>query len=102
MSKHTTTADPIIRLLSETRISLSALARREGVHVSTVWRWTLRGIRGHRLACFNVGAKKFTTLQSYERWLLLTNGDAVATGTSSRQRQREIDNAERRAAELGV
>ena len=36
-------------ILNETRYSLSQLARHVGVHVGTVWRWTLHGVRGHKL-----------------------------------------------------
>jgi hypothetical protein len=31
------------------RISLTTLARQQGVNVSTVWRWCRRGCRGHRV-----------------------------------------------------
>jgi hypothetical protein len=48
-------------ILAEPRISFPALARREDVHLSTVWRWALRGCKGHRLESFSVGGKKFTT-----------------------------------------
>jgi hypothetical protein len=88
-------------LFAEPRISFSALARREGVHLSTVWRWALRGCRGYRLESFNVGAKKFTTLPAYERWLCAINGEPLRAETP-RQRERAIDRAEKEAARLGV
>jgi hypothetical protein len=63
-------------ILAESRISLVDLASREGVHVSTVWRWCRRGCKGHRLESFSVGGKKFTTLPAYERWVAkLSDGD---------------------------
>jgi hypothetical protein len=89
-------------LLSEQRISFSKLAHREGAHISTVWRWSLRGCKGHKLESFSVGGKKFTTLEAYERWLAKINGVPVAIGETTRQRERAIDRAEQRAAELGV
>ena len=49
-------------ILSEPRISFSALARREGVHLSTVWRWSLRGCKGHVLESFSIGGKKFANV----------------------------------------
>jgi hypothetical protein len=60
-------------LLTEPRISLPDLARREGVHLSTVWRWCRVGCKGIRLEAFMVGGKKFTTLPAYERWILKLN-----------------------------
>jgi len=89
-------------LISEPRIALNALAKREGVHLSTCWRWCLRGVKGHKLESFNVGGKKFTTIPAFERWLALINGGPVANGQTLRQREREIERAERRAAKLGV
>ena len=82
-------------LLSEPRISLNALARREGVHLSTCWRWCLRGCKGHKLESFNVGGKKFTTLPAYERWLAKINGAKMSAAQTPRQRDRAIDAAER-------
>lgn len=67
-------------LLTETRISLSDLADREGVHRVTVDRWCTRGIRGHKLASFALGHKKFTTLPAFERWMAAINGEPVAVG----------------------
>jgi uncharacterized protein DUF1580 len=89
-------------LLSELRLSLSALARRENVHSSTPWRWCLRGIRGHRLESFNVGGKRFTTTLAYERWIEAINGEPIASGQTARQGEREIDRAEKELDDLGV
>ncbi len=89
-------------ILSEPRISFSALARREGVHLSTVWRWSLRGCKGHVLESFSIGGKKFTTSPAYERWVAAINGVPIVNGETPRQRQRSIECAEKRAAELGV
>ncbi len=89
------------RLLNEARISFSALAKRENVNLSTVWRWALRGIRGHRLECISIGCRRFTSREAFERWVAATNGEPVRTETR-RQRERAIDRAEKRAEELGV
>jgi hypothetical protein len=89
------------RLLTEPRISLTALARREGVHLSTVWRWCLRGVHGHRLESISIGQRKYTTLPAYERWIAAINGEPVRAETP-RQRERAIRRAERRAQQLGV
>ncbi len=89
------------RLLDEARISFSTLARREGVHLSTVWRWALRGVHGHRLECVSIGQRRYTSEEAYRRWVALCSGERVRTETP-RQRERAIDRAERRATELGV
>lgn len=84
------------------RLSLQQLARREGIHLSTAWRWCLRGIRGHKLESFNIGAKKFTTEGAYARWLAAINGEAITKGVTPRQRERDIDRAERELSKLGI
>ncbi len=61
-------------LLTEPRISFTDLARREGVHMSTAWRWARRGCKGHTLESFSVGGKKFTTVPAYERWIAKLSG----------------------------
>lgn len=82
-------------LITEARISLNALARRESVHLSTCWRWCLRGCKGHLLESFAVGGKRFTTLPAYERWLAKINCTASTASVTPRQRQRAIDVADR-------
>jgi hypothetical protein len=89
-------------LLSEKRISFSELARRESVHVSTIWRWALHGCKGHKLESFSIGGKKFTTLPAYERWFARINGEPVVRRQTPQQRERQIVQAEQRAATLGV
>lgn len=90
-----------IDLLSETRVSLTALARELNLSVSTCWRWDKGGIRGHRLECFSLGGRRYTTREALERFVAATNGESVQAETP-RQRERQIELAERRADELGV
>jgi hypothetical protein len=102
MYKHPAKAVAMAKLLSEQRIALTDLARRENVHLSTCWRWCLRGCKGHVLESFSVGGKKFTTIPAFERWLAAINGERVVGGETPHQRERAIDRAERKADELGV
>ena len=88
-------------ILSEPRISLVDLARREGVHVATVWRWCLRGVRGHRLESFSIGGRKFTSLPSYERWIAALNGEKIRSETPAAYERRQRA-AEKTAEELGL
>jgi hypothetical protein len=88
-------------LLSETRTSFVETAQREGVHISTVWRWAQRGIDGHVLASFSCGGRKYTTREAFKRWIAAINGEPIRSETP-RQRERAIKRAERRAQELKV
>jgi hypothetical protein len=88
-------------LLTETRISLPALAREQNVAVSTVWRWTLRPIRGHLLESFSVGGRRFTTREAFARFIARTNGEPVPP-RSTRQREREQRIAKADLTEAGL
>ena len=95
-------------LLSEKRLTLSALARREGVNLSSIWRWTLRGVRGCRLETYSVGAKKVTTEESFIRFTeactLAASGTSptVAPPQTNRARAAAIAAAERELSHMGV
>jgi Protein of unknown function (DUF1580). len=93
-------------------LTLSAAAREvpnrdsgRGVNVSTVWRWSLRGIRGVKLQTEMRGGIRFTSRESLQRFFAATtaaaNGESVALGCTSR-RHREIEAAEKELAEAGI
>jgi hypothetical protein len=85
----------MLEISREPRISLNDLARREGVHISTCWRWCLRGVKGHILESINVGGKKFTTLPAFERWMAKINGTGSLANQSQQRRGDSVDAAER-------
>ncbi|MCO6043323.1 DUF1580 domain-containing protein [Aeoliella sp. ICT_H6.2] len=84
-------------LLAEQRLSLGKLARQEGLNPTTVWRWSTRGVRGVKLETMNIGARRFTTQEAYERFV--ERSTAVANGTpipqrTAKQKESAIDRAE--------
>ncbi len=87
------------------RIDLKDLAKQEGVHASTVWRWALRGISGVRLPTRRMGHKRWTTREAVE-WgaeQITARGDRTACSTEpSERRQRQIEAAERKLAAMGI
>jgi len=93
-------------LLREDRLSLSKLARQEGVSPSTVWRWTLNGVRGVLLETISVGAKRYTTQEAFRRFVEGTTAAAANQPMPSvrtpSQRQRAIDIAEAELAKAGI
>jgi hypothetical protein len=90
------------QLLHETRIALTRLAQEQKVSVPTAWRWSTRGVKGHTLETLSVGGRKYTTREAFSRFVSRTSGEKVVQVESPRQRQRAIDQAERRAEQLGV
>jgi len=84
----------MIDVLNEQTLSLSTAARElpgvtgRGVSVSTIWRWSLRGIHGVRLETILVGGIRMTSREAlqrfFERTTAAANGDAIVN--TSRQR----------------
>lgn len=73
--------------------------------VATLWRWRTSGCRGIKLESILFGGRRYTSREALSRFIAATtaaaDGEPVRSETP-RQRQRAIDRAERRAAELGV
>jgi hypothetical protein len=96
--------------LSESLLTLSTAARElpgpsgKGVHVSTLWRWSFRGVRGIRLETVLIGGIRYTSREALERFVASTTAAADGTTAATRtpkQRQRAIEAAERELADAG-
>ena len=76
-----------------------------GVNVSTVWRWSLRGIRGVRLETVLVGGIRMTSREALQRFFsaatAAANGETPSAQTC-KQRQRAIDEAEAELSAAGI
>ncbi len=77
-------------------------------HVTTVWRWVNRGVRGHRLEAVAVGGRVFTTRQAIQRFLESLNRTRTEPSPSPAEapiqvrQQRRIAAAERVLREAGI
>jgi hypothetical protein len=95
-------------LIDESRLTLTALARREGVAVSTVWRWAMRGVRGVKLETFNIGVKRFTTKGAFLRFVDASTAAAMGgvmvapQCRTNRQREAAIIRAEAALKRAGL
>ena len=92
-------------LSPDSRVSLTVLARELGVSTSTVWRWTLRGIRGHRLPYVHLGGRRYVTRAAFAAWLDSTQAASPAPvpGTCrARLSNAAIRRAERELADQGI
>jgi hypothetical protein len=89
---------------AEQPIPLSLAAREtpnrqgeRGVNVATVWRWSLRGIRGCKLETILIGGQRMTSREALQRFFVATTAAAdrsdTAMGTS---REHRIEAAERK------
>jgi len=79
--------------------------RRQGKkpHVSTLFRWASRGVRGVRLETIRVGGTICTSTEALQRFCnALTEPDWPPPGRTNRQRQAAIDRANRELDEAGI
>lgn len=91
-------------ILTETRLTLSQLARAQGVSPATTWRWTIKGVRGVKLESLAVGGRRVTSAEAFERFIAATNSNTVATPPvpSPHERRRAIEAAERDLSKAGI
>jgi hypothetical protein len=64
------------------------LPRRTGgrrVHVSAVYRWASRGIRGVRLEWVQVGGIRYTSREALDRFVAALSGAAPADAAAARE-----------------
>ena len=79
--------------------------RRKGKrpHVSTIFRWALRGVRGIRLETIRIGGTLCTSEEALVRFFQRLSGEEPALPTkTSRARRREIARAERELERAGI
>jgi hypothetical protein len=74
-------------------------------NVATLWRWRTAGIRGVKLETMMIGGRRVTSREKldtfFARVTAAADGEPVRVETP-RQRERQIQRAERRAEELGL
>jgi hypothetical protein len=75
------------------------------VHVSTLHRWRLRGVRGNKLASLLVGGRRVTSAQAIQRFAdgvtAARDGSPLPVRTPN-QRQNDIARAELELQQVGV
>ncbi len=95
--------DPLseeIRPLAEWARRLPPLRRGRPVHVSTLWRWAMRGLRGIRLETVLVGGARVTSADALRRFFANTGTSPMgppSNTTTLRNSARSRENASARA-----
>jgi hypothetical protein len=107
----------MIDLRTETKLSLAQAARLvpptrqdKQVHVSTILRWILRGVRDVRLEAVRVGGRWVTTHEALERFSAALTaryvappaGAAASAAQSPERRQHQQKRVEQLLAAMGV
>jgi transposase len=84
-------------VLDQERLSLKQVATRLCVHVTTVWRWTLYGVRGKRLRTHMVGGRRYVAVSDLEAFL-----EEDPERADSASRKAAAESAGRQLDALGV
>jgi Protein of unknown function (DUF1580) len=83
------------------RFRFGELARAIGKDVSTIFRWTLRGVRGHVLKSYVVGGQRYVEREDFLAFIGAINGSrtpAATGGKADREAElRRVDEALDRA-----
>jgi len=78
-------------ILDEPKYTMAEAARRVGVHVATIFRWKLKGVRGHKLPTVVIGGRRYVLQKDLDAFLAALNEHRIG----------DDDDAERRANEAG-
>jgi hypothetical protein len=74
-------------------------------HICTLHRWRLNGISGVRLETVRIGGRRFTSREALERFNAAVTAAADGSPSSTRtprQRQRDIERAEKELGKAGI
>ena len=79
-----------MELHREESVSLKELAKREDVHIATVYRWSNKGIGGNVLETYRRGGRRFTSQAAFDRFLGKINGitSSLESGSDALRRLR--------------
>lgn len=84
------------------RLTVNQLARREGIHAATCWRWMQHGLRGGiRLRSIRVGGRRYILESDWLEFSAALNADLIeAPADSSPTHSAATARAERAGREL--
>ena len=73
-------------------------------HISTVYRWTFRGVRGHKLGAVLFGGRRFTTREEVARFIARISDQSLPAPncTPSRSQLREFERADNYLTREGI
>lgn len=57
--------------------------------VPTIWRWTLKGVRGSVLDSVRVGGRRFTSREACRRFVDETSAEKLSRPTNTKRRRRQ-------------
>lgn len=94
-------------LSHETFLTLQQAAKRlpGRRHISSVFRYAHKGVRGIRLETIVVGGRRYTSVEALDRFIIATTAAAdgkPAPARTAKHRQRAVEAAERELDRAGI
>lgn len=97
------TSEALVKLADVPRLRWMPKPRGKRLHVSTIFRWAQRGVRGAVLETIRIGGTLYTSEEALVRFFeRQTNPDNGETLRPSKARQRAITAAERELEKAGI
>jgi hypothetical protein len=87
-------------IIHSKRYTMREVARLLQVHVATIWRWHLHGVRGRRLRTITIGARRYVLDADLDAFLAAGSGDE--SSPSGHAMERRAQDAGRALDGLGV
>lgn len=70
------------------------------VHISAIYRWAQRGIRGQRLEVIRVGGTTYTSREALQRFGCSSERPQTSISQTTRAQQRRVDDASYRVEQI--
>lgn len=90
----------MIKLPEKDSFSPAELARAVGKHCATIWRWMVRGVRGHRLASYRLGGQRRIAREDILAFIEAINSDTAINGSAKGETPRRAEEVRRVEDEL--
>jgi len=81
----------MIDLKYETPQSLAAIAALLDCHVSTVHRWTTKGLHGRVLETLSIGGRRYTTIEALQRFSGIAGATSAGHTNEAMKATKELE-----------
>ena len=96
------TSEEIVTLREVVRI-LPRQPNGKALHISTLYRWCSRGLRGVQLESLRLGGRVVTSIEALQRFAeRCSTAESTAGSSTTQRRKREIERAEAALNKAGI
>lgn len=88
--------------LHQPRYTLNEIGNLCKVHVSTVWRWCLNGVRGRKLRSVIIAGRRYVMKDDFDDFIAGMNEPTGPKSTPSKRAEKRSSAAEKKLDEIGI